>query len=165
MFRFKCAGCGEWHEGMPSLASDAPLYYYGIPEEDRAARCELTADICIVDGEFFFARGCIEIPVQGESEPFVWGVWVSLSRSNFGKFQASLDMQKRSQLGPFFGWLSASFLVYPDTENLKTRLHLRDDGVRPFVELEPTDHPLAVEQRSGISVQRVAQIYAAYEHR
>jgi hypothetical protein len=38
-----------------------------------------------------------------------------------------------------------------------------DDSVRPYIELEPTDHPLAVEQRNGISVDRVAEIYAYYE--
>lgn len=43
------------------------------------------------------------------------------------------------------------------TENLKTRVHLRDNGVRPYIELEPTNHPLAVEQRPGIAVERVAE--------
>ena len=54
--------------------------------------------------------------------------------------------------------------LYPSTENLKTRVHLRDDGARPYIELEPTDHPLAVEQRNGITADRVAEIYAYYEH-
>jgi hypothetical protein len=48
--------------------------------------------------------------------------------------------------------------------NLKARIHLRDDGVRPYIELEPTDHPLAIEQRLGISVERVAEIYAQIMH-
>jgi hypothetical protein len=30
--------------------------------------------------------------------------------------------------------------------------------VRPFIELEPTDHPLAIEQRTGISWERVREI-------
>jgi len=54
--------------------------------------------------------------------------------------------------------------LYPSTENLKTRVHLRDNGVRPYIELEATDHPLAVEQRNGIAADRVAEIYAHYEH-
>jgi hypothetical protein len=54
--------------------------------------------------------------------------------------------------------------VYPDAEALKTTAHLRDDGVRPYIELQPTDHPLAIEQRDGISVDRLAEIYAAYTH-
>jgi hypothetical protein len=48
--------------------------------------------------------------------------------------------------------------------NLKTRVHLRDGFIRPFIELEPTDHPLAVEQREGISVERVAELYALVVH-
>lgn len=164
MFRFKCAGCGEWHEGAPSFAADAPLHFYGVPESERNKRCVLTTDTCVIDGEFFYARGCIEIPVDGDEEPFVWGVWVSLSEDSFEKFLNSLGRKKRSHIGPFFGWLSAEFLVYPPSENLKTMLHLRDDGTRPFIEIEPTDHPLAIEQRTGISADRVAEIYAAYMH-
>ncbi|WP_409517555.1 DUF2199 domain-containing protein [Bradyrhizobium sp. WYCCWR 12699] len=71
------------------------------------------------------------------------------------------DLQVRAHLGSFFGWLSAELPLYPRTENLKTRLHLRD-GIRPYIELEPTDHPLAVEQRNGMSVDRLAEIYAYY---
>jgi hypothetical protein len=48
--------------------------------------------------------------------------------------------------------------------NLKTRVHLRDHGIRPLIELEPTEHPVAVEQREGISVARVSEIYAQMVH-
>jgi hypothetical protein len=164
MLRFKCTACDEWHEGVPGFGSDFPLDYLAIPESERALRCELTPDTCVIDGRYFFARGCIEIPVQGESEPFVWGAWVSLSSSNFESFKHSLGVPIRAHIGPFFGWLSSDFLVYPETEALKTMLHLRDNGVRPLIEIEPTDYPLAVEQRSGISVERVAEIYAVYMH-
>lgn len=164
MVRFKCEGCNEWHEGIPSLDAAAPLYYYSVPVEERSSRCQLTADTCIVDGEYFFVRGCIEIPVHGEPEAFQWGVWTSLSQQNFEQFVELLGSDTRSQFGPYFGWLSANFRVYPDAENLKTHVHLRDHGVRPCVELEPTDHPLAVEQREGISVQRLGQILSAYSH-
>ncbi|WP_239620717.1 DUF2199 domain-containing protein [Bradyrhizobium sp. I71] len=88
---------------------------------------------------------------------------MSLSQSSFAMFKSSLDRPARAHLGSFFGWLSAELPLYPRTENLKTRLHLRD-GIRPYIELEPTDHPLAVEQRRGMSVDRVAEIYAYYAH-
>ncbi len=168
MFRFCCATCGEWHEGMPSFGAEAPLYYYTIPDNERAARCHLTSDICIVDEEFFFIRGCIEIPVNGAEEPFVWGVWVSLSHASFTEYAAHFDATERSHLGPYFGWLSATFLVYPDLQsldvNIKTYVHPRNDGIRPYIELERTGHLLAIEQRNGITVDRLAEIYAAYQH-
>jgi hypothetical protein len=164
MFRFKCTSCEKWHEGMPGFEADAPLYYYYVPKAERAARCKLTANTCTVDDEAFFVKGVIEIPVHDASESFTWGTWVSLSQRNFEAFVGLLDARHRSQFGPYFGWLSADFKVYPTSENLKTYVHLRDNGLRPSIELEPTDHLLAVEQREGITVDRVAEIYAAYVH-
>ena len=73
MFRFKCSSCDEWHEGMPAFAAAAPHYFYSIPPEERDARCDLTPDTCIVDDEFFFVRGSLDIPVAGADEPFSWG--------------------------------------------------------------------------------------------
>lgn len=149
---------------MPTFASEVPLYFFGIPEQERALRCELTSDTCVIDGDLFFVRGCIEIPVEHTSEPFIYGAWVSLSAQSFEAFVGCLDASRRAHIGPFFGWLSAELALYPSTENLKTRVHLRDDGIRPSIELEPTDHPLAVEQRNGIKSDRVAEIYAFYVH-
>jgi hypothetical protein len=150
---------------MPTFGWDAPLYYYQVPAEERDRRCFLGSDTCVIDDEFFFIRGCLDIPVLGEQESFSWGVWVSLSRENFAKCNQCFDQTKRSHIGPFFGWLSAALPRYPDTVNLKTRAHLRDNGTRPYIEVEPTDHPLALEQRNGIPVSRVAEIYAHFEHR
>jgi hypothetical protein len=151
--------------GHARFWSEAPLYYYSIPAEERDRRCILESDTCVVDQEHFFVRGCLEIPVDGEPDPFIWGVWVSLSKRHFDDFVACLDSPKRSHIGPFFGWLSAELPLYSSTENLKTRAFLRDDGIRPYIELEPTDHPLAIEQRNGIPVDRVAEIYAYHVHR
>jgi hypothetical protein len=149
---------------MPGFGADAPLSYYAIPEAERASRCELGSDDCVIDHTFFFVRGCLEIPVHAADEPFIWGVWVSLSERSFNAWREVFAEEHRSHAGPFFGWLNARFKPYPETMELKTQVHLRDHGVRPLIELEPTDHPLAVEQRNGISVDRVAEIYAIMMH-
>jgi len=149
---------------MPAFGADAPLSYYDVPAAERAERCQLGTDDCIVDGEHYLVRGCLEIPVTGEAEPFSWGVWVSLSEASYRQWKACFHEPVRSHIGPFFGWLDAYLAPYPDTMNLKTRVHLRDHGIRPFIELEPTDHPLAVEQGHGISSARVAELYAAMVH-
>ena len=161
---YVCTTCGKRQEGVPSLSIAAPLYYYSVPETERARRCRLDSDTCVVDEEFFFIRGCLEVPILGAPDPFIWGLWVSLSRKNFDTFLRLYDEDRRSHEGPFFGWLSASLRGYPPTENLKTRVHLRDRGQRPFIELEPTEHPLAVEQRSGITVERAAMILSEHLH-
>lgn len=163
-FSFKCNACDQIHEGMPTFGSDAPLSYFEIPESERALRCELGTDDCVIDDEYFFVRGCIEIPVHGQDEGFSWGVWVSLSHASYSEWIKYFDEKNRAHVGPFFGWLNAWLKPYPNTINLKTRLHLRNDGIRPYIELEPTDHPLAIEQHEGICVARVAEIYAIMMH-
>ena len=89
---------------------------------------------------------------------------VSLSQASHLQWIASFDLERRTHIGPFFGWLNAWLEPYPDTRNLKTRVHLRDAGLRPYIELEPTEHPLSREQREGISPERAAEIYRSVVH-
>ncbi|MFB6830585.1 DUF2199 domain-containing protein [Streptomyces hydrogenans] len=130
-----------------------------------AEDCLLSADQCVVLGQHYFVKGLIEIPVIGGDEVFSWGVWVSLSRENFARAAELWDTPGRESERPYFGWLTTDLPVYPSpTLNLKTHVHTRPVGERPRVELEPTDHPLAVEQRTGISLDRVREIAAAVLH-
>ena len=63
-----------------------------------------------------------------------------------------------------YGMLCTRLPLYPDTGLLKTHVHLRPLNKRLFIELEPTDHSLAVEQRNGITMARVREIAAALLH-
>ncbi|MGG0791910.1 DUF2199 domain-containing protein [Peribacillus simplex] len=37
-------------------------------------------------------------------------------------------------------------------------VHTRPIGLRPSIELEPTNHPLSLEQREGLGFKRIKQI-------
>ncbi|MEU6851817.1 DUF2199 domain-containing protein [Actinacidiphila alni] len=125
----------------------------------------LSSDQCVIKGQHFFIRGLIEIPVIGSEDVFSWGVWVSLSRDNFTRSLEVWNTAGREAEKPYFGWLSTELALYPEsTTNLKTNAHTRPIGNRPFIELEPTDHPLAVEQRTGITLDRVREIATAVMH-
>jgi hypothetical protein len=119
---------------------------------------DLSSDQCIIDPDRFFIRGSIEIPVVDGDGPFVWGVWVSLSETNFKRASDRWLDPNRMEEPAYFGWLCNSLPGYPETLSLKTSVHTRAAGIRPFVELEPTEHPLAVEQRDGITMARVIEI-------
>lgn len=158
MIRFTCHRCGEMHEGIPAFHAEEPLAYLEISRWLRWYRCFLTSDTCIIDQKSFFVRGCLEIPIADSDQIFTWGVWVSLSTENFDKFLSLYEVAERDGEGPFFGWLSTRLPGYPETLNLKTMLHLRNHGTRPLIELEATDHPLAVEQREGVTLERIVAI-------
>ncbi len=141
---FKCACCDEIIEGIPTFGGRYPVSYFDVPEERREEDIFLTEDLCVITDKWFFVRGCLEIPVIGHDDPFVWGVWVSVSEDNFMEYQDLIGVDKRSQYGPYFGWLNAVINIYLETENLKTMMYIRDNGDRPFIELEKTDHPLSL---------------------
>ncbi len=162
---FRCKTCGQYHDELPmEFGAEAPALYDTIPEEEREARCDLTPDLCVIDEEHFFIRGCLDIPVINGDGPFVWGVWASLSKTSFQRTSEIWEQGGRESEPPFFGWLSTALPLYPETLHLKTHVHTQPLGQRPFIELEPTDHPLAVEQREGITMDRVREIAEALLH-
>ncbi|WP_266913062.1 DUF2199 domain-containing protein [Streptomyces sp. NBC_00335] len=125
----------------------------------------LSSDQCVIKGQHFFIRGLIEIPVIGSRDVFSWGVWVSLSRDDFARALEVRNTEGRERAKPYFGWLSTELALYSEgTIDLKTNAHTRPVGKRPLIELEPTDHPLAVEQRTGITLDRVREIATAVLH-
>lgn len=156
---YHCRSCGEHHAELPlHYGAAAPAHYFLIPEAEREARVLLSSDQCVVDEEHFYIVGNLEIPVLDHGESFSWDVWVSLSRENFARAFRLWETPGRESEPPYFGWLSTELPGYPQTLLLKTHVHTREVGRRPRVELEPTDHPLAVEQRAGITWDRVREI-------
>ncbi|UUY52420.1 DUF2199 domain-containing protein (plasmid) [Streptomyces yangpuensis] len=161
---FACSCCGAHHPELPmNYTAEAPAVW--DPTFADADDCLLSSDQCVIQAQHYFVKGLIEIPVIGSDEVFSWGAWVSLSRENFSRAADVWDTPGRESEKPYFGWLTTDLPVYsPTTLNLKTNVHTRPIGQRPFIELEPTDHPLAVEQRTGITQDRVREIAAAVLH-
>jgi hypothetical protein len=156
---FSCRSCGQFHGDLPMhYGAEAPIQWYSIAPHEVERRGLLSRDQCIIDDQFFFVVGNLEIPVIGSEERFSWDVWVSLSDRNFARACELWEQPGRELEPPYFGWLSTALPGYPETVNLKTMVQTREVGRRPSVKLEPTDHPLAVEQREGITMARVQEI-------
>jgi hypothetical protein len=160
--RWKCFSCEEWHTG-PCLdfTYNAP-YHWSTEDENATSETEcfgdyefpktfLNEDICILNGEYFFVRGIIHLPIIGTAETLRWGVWGSLSRASFEKLMSQYDDPSRAELEPMFSWLSTHIEDYDDTLNLKMYAHIQEPDVRPHFELELSDHPLSQEYHHGIT--------------
>lgn len=167
---WRCSCCGEHHEGVFDLACGKPEQW---PEgEEKVPNAEagrsrhfLSEDFCILDGEHHFVRCVLEIPILGgDGQFFAYGVWSSLSQKNFRIYADTFDSGEQDGLGPWFGWFANRLKGYGDTLNLKCQVHPRPGRRRPWIELEPTDHPLAVEQSAGITLDRLLEIYASNGH-
>ena len=160
---FRCARCGAWHDELPfAYGVDEPAYWK--PEYEREGRGVLGEEQCVID-DHFFVRGRIRIPVVDSDSDFEWGVWTTLSAENFERMSELWDEPGREDEPPYFGWLATELPGYPSTLNLKTEVWTQPVGERPLVEVEPTDHPLATDQRNGITQERAWEIIHRYEAR
>ncbi len=154
---YVCRSCGAWHDDLP-FAYHAPAPATWSPELAEDEQSELGEEQCVVRGELYFVRALIRLPVLDAEQEFEWGIWVSLSKDNFSRMSDLWHRPGRETEPPMFGWLSTELPIYaPSTVTLKTMVHVQPVGLRPLVELEPTEHPLPAEQRDGISLARVQE--------
>ena len=164
IFAFKCKTCGEIHEGSPSFSYPHPWQYDALTEEDKK-RVTLTSDLCAIthdQGTDRFVRVVLEVPIHGVEEPFMWGVWVSLSEQNFKRYLDTWD--DPDETDAYFGWFCNRLPYYPDTLGLKTHVRPRKGGARPYLQLERNGHLLAEHVHEGITVQQAQEIAENAQH-
>jgi hypothetical protein len=154
--RYFCASCNLFHDEMPThLGPDAPHPWYQIPPEERASRAQLSPDQCVIDNRQFFVRGRIMLLVTDADEAFTWLAWVAVSKESFVHTSANWNVQGRENGPPSFGWLQSVLPYDPSTLNLQARVRTMKVGERAVIDLEESNHPLALEQRDGISSARL----------
>jgi hypothetical protein len=165
-----CSGCGVSHQGVFDLACAAPDAWSGSRElapnsEALNSSHFLSEDFCVLNGQHFFVRCVLELPlVGGSGARFGYGVWSTLSEKNFKLYVDRFDTGDYDGLGPWFGWFSNRLKGYPDTFNMKCQVRPQSGRQRPFIELEPIEHPLVAEQRDGVTFDRLREIYSGYGH-
>ena len=165
-----CPSCGATHVGTFDLAYAKPHAWPGSEEygPNSAASTSthfLSEDFCVLNDEHYFVRCILELSILGaDNECFAFGTWSTLSKKNFALYTETFDSGDQGELGPWFGWFSNRLRGYPDTFNLKCQVHPRSGRRRPYIQLEPIDHPLVREQRNGITFDRLLEIYAIHGH-
>ena len=160
IFAFTCSCCGQIHEGSPSFGYKTPMPFDHLSDHDKQSIAQINDDLCKIEhpeGTDYFARVVLELPIHETEEPFLWGVWVSLSKESFDKYTSTWGEHDESD--SYFGWFCNRLPYYPDTINLKTNVRPRNGGARPYLELQPSDHPLAAHYHHGLTAQE-AQVIA-----
>lgn len=165
-YNFICRVCGQTHEEIPwSFAADFPDMYANLSPGERATRAVISSDQCIVDEQWYYLRGCLEIPIIGSNDVFLWGLWASVKEETFNAMSESWEEEGReTRRGPFKGRLANSLSIYSETLNVKLRILVQPVGTRPLFVLEEDEHPLARTQRHGMSRRAAAELTAQLLH-
>ena len=108
-----CPCCGVAHTGLFDIGCGRPDHWPGSSDDRRPnweiwrtrsvlfrAKSILTEDFCVRDGEDFFIRCVLELPIVGvPEERFGFGIWSSLSKENFDLYVKTFNSRKQAHLG------------------------------------------------------------------
>lgn len=165
-FQFQVRNLFQIHEGSPSFGFSEPWQYTTLPEDRRLNDAKLGPDLCIIhtkDHFDFFIRGCLGIPIRGVDDPFLWGVWISVSAEAFRRYGDTWDDPVETD--EYCGWLCSKVSLYPDSLGLEAIARPQLNGQRPMITLEPSDHPLSVDCREGLTIERAQEMAEQLVHR
>ena len=153
---FVCPVCGQRHDELPHISTDFPEPYFTIPEDQHDKRVMWTPDLCIIDGEEHFIRGIVEIPIDDYPQPLGFNAWISQSREDFTAYARDFTA---TDIGPFSGYFATRLACYSrPTLFIAATVHFRGGGMRPKIIINHADHPLAVDQRTGITLSMACQM-------
>jgi hypothetical protein len=164
---FACSVCGERHDVLPLKYSvNAPQAVMAIPASEIDQRVVITADQCVIDNSSFYLRGRLLVPVHElEDAPFVWGIWAEVSPKAFLRANEIWHTEGREQEPPFTGWMNTDLFLFGNTLNLEVDVHTQAVGQRPLFTVRDPNHPLARQQREGITIEEIQDIAEMIFHR
>jgi hypothetical protein len=172
---FTCS-CGERHIGLFPIHMHHPLGWPGSKtyESDDAVRLEgdfLSDHYCVWEGKYFSMRMRLPIQIRGaQPAAFMYTAWVGLNRPDFEGYLDAVKSKWLNNVARAQARLVNRLSGYPDTFGLMGAAFQQEDGGPPvFLAHGPQpdnrpDHPLIREQRQGIGVDRMLELFAAYQH-
>ena len=161
---FTCTICGRFHEDeLLDVRAGLPQEIFELSEDERErlAAIDPSGDFASLVGDRHFVRSLIELPLRRDDRCFGWGVWARLSRADVAEIAARWnDPDAAGSAYP--GWLASELPAYGRTRDLPGTVRLRSVDELPAFELADASHPLAVEQREGISLDRARELADPY---
>jgi hypothetical protein len=172
---FACS-CGERHVGLFPIHMQHPIGWPGPKdyEPDEALRMNgdfLSGNYCVWEGKYFSMRMRLPIQIRGaQPAAFMYTVWASLNRADFEGYLDAVRNRRLNNISRAQARLVNRLSGFPDTFKLMGTAFQQDDGGPPLLLIhgpQPDNnpqHPLIQEQRQGIGVDRMIELFAAYGH-
>ncbi|CAM3013595.1 DUF2199 domain-containing protein [Chryseobacterium flavum] len=150
--KYICSCCGEEKEEWPAIAYPVPYFYSELSEEERK-KSELTSDLCIIEDPEYthqFIRTVLIQEVTDSCQDLEYGIWVSLSETNFNEYVENYDNKEFE--AEYFGWLCSYLPDYDFPESIPTTVVVNNSIGRPFVYPHQSyDHPFVDDFYDGIA--------------
>lgn len=164
MEKYKCEKCGKNHTIYRSIEIPLPRMISEMSEEEREKRVKEFSGFLIVDDEFLFANGWVNIEVENHEFPFYyWKTWSSISRN---KFSENIEELKTGKVIEFDGKLEEELIpFYPNSKDLKTKtlIQATSEGIIVEIQVEEKSQ-LKEDQSKPITEKRMIEIMQMIHH-
>ena len=161
---YTCEVCGRFHDDeLRDVRAGLPEEIFELTEEERGRRAWIDpgGDFATLDGNRCFVRALIEVPLSLEDDRFGWGVWVRVGSDDADELiERWVDPEACGRTYP--GLLATDLPAYGATVDEPGMLRLGPVDALPSFELDDPRHPLAIEQRAGISLGRARELAEPY---
>ena len=135
-----------------------------IPRAEWHQRVSLSQDDCVIDRVTYLVRGCLDLPIRGTGNAFRWLVWVLVDRQGHRYSISPWRRLFRLRHPPYAGELDTALPYEPPTARLPVEVRSAGPGYRPTIVVADADHPLALEQREGIRLERAYELAGTMLH-
>jgi hypothetical protein len=172
---FACS-CGERHVGLFPIHMHTPVGWPGSKDyaNDDDVRLDgdfLSDNLCVWEGKYFAVRMRLPIQMQGAAPAaFMYTVVGEPQPSGLRGLSRCAPQQAAEQSGQGAGSAGEPHQRLPETVNLMGVAFQQEDGGQPLMLVlgqkddRSESHPLVQEQRNGIGVDRMLELFAAYGH-
>ena len=159
-----CRQCGEQHTvDSLELTFFRPDAVVELSEVERARDADESDDLCVISGGRFFIRATLPIPVLESETPYRIGVWVEAEEADFRRVYELWNDEHQVNEPPFSVTLANTIPTVQDTRGLGAELRLTGPTTRPEVFIICSGHPLAGQQRHGVTPHRAYEYTASVQ--
>ncbi len=165
--KVQCSRCSQEHdlEHMdPSFALPDVVFALSPAERKKSAR--IRKDMCALpDKDLYFMRVLLRFHVANRLRPCNWGVWVQVEYKVIQQMVELWDDDARLDMLPATGALANELTGYPGSLGLQGELRFANLTDIPYFTLGlDSDHPLAQDQRTGVSAERAVDWLVSIAH-
>jgi len=144
------------------IRAQLPDPIFDLSDTERLDRADMGDDAGVLDpgspNARFFVRGLVELPIRGADDFFAYGAWVEVDEQSFRRMAELWWDERGCDEPPFAGALANELEPYVATSGLACEVQLRELNRVPSIALASAEHPLAVDQLSGITMERVHEL-------
>lgn len=157
----KCSCCDKMlPANQMELTFGLPDEIFTLSAQDMEDRTEGSTDLYVLDGNRFFVRGLLPLPIEGQND-YCLGAWAEVSEEDFDKIEELWEVDVRADEPRIKANLSNSMPYTLTSGPTELEIQLQDSKSRPLFHVTTPSCTLYNEQSKGITAHRAFE-YTTY---